>query len=61
MLRTTNAYNFGKTVATRYASDPNIVWHVIGDFRWSYNQAPARVSMPFTMALEGIQKGLPIG
>ena len=39
---TTNAYNFGKTVATRYAGYPNIVWHVMGDFRWSYNQGPAR-------------------
>ena len=26
---TTNAYNFGKAVATRYASYPNIVWHVM--------------------------------
>ncbi len=39
---TTNAYNFGKTVATRYAGSPNIVWHVMGDFRWSSNQGPAR-------------------
>jgi hypothetical protein len=38
----TNAYNFGKTLATRYAAYPNIVWHVMGDFRWSYNQDPAR-------------------
>jgi hypothetical protein len=38
---TTNAYNFGKTVATRYARYPNVVWHVMGDFRWSYNQEPA--------------------
>jgi hypothetical protein len=30
----TNAYNFGKTLATRYASSPNIVWHVMGDFSW---------------------------
>ena len=37
---TTNAYNFGKTVATRYAGYPNIVWHVMGDFGWSYNQGP---------------------
>jgi hypothetical protein len=29
---TTNAYNFGKAVATRYAGYPNIVWHVMGDF-----------------------------
>src|SRR5262249_44603629 len=34
---TTNAYNFGKALATRYAGYPNIVWHVMGDFRWSYN------------------------
>jgi hypothetical protein len=39
---TTNAYNFGKTLATRYAAYPNIVWHVMGDFRWSFNQDPAR-------------------
>jgi hypothetical protein len=37
----TNAYNFGRTVATRYAAYPNIVWHVMGDFPWSYNQGPA--------------------
>ncbi len=34
---TTNAYNFGKAVATRYAGYPNIIWHVMGDFRWSYH------------------------
>ena len=39
---TTDAYDFGKTVATRYAGYPNIVWHVMGDFRWSYNQGPGR-------------------
>jgi Protein of unknown function (DUF4038)/Putative collagen-binding domain of a collagenase len=39
---TTNAYNFGKSVATRYVGYPNIVWHVMGDFRWSYNQGPGR-------------------
>src|SRR5262245_2067826 len=38
---TTNAYNFGKTLATRYAGYPNIVWHVMGGFRWSYNQGLA--------------------
>jgi hypothetical protein len=38
---TTNAYNFGKAVATRYASYPNIVWHVMGDFKWRYNEGPA--------------------
>ena len=37
---TTNAYDFGKAVATRYAGYPNIVWHVMGDFGWSYNQGP---------------------
>ena len=36
----TNAYTFGKTVAKRYAAYPNIVWHVMGDFPWSYNQGP---------------------
>ena len=39
---TTNAYNFGKTVATRYAGYPNIVWHIMGDFTWLYNQRPSR-------------------
>ena len=34
---TTNAYNFGKAVATRYAGYPNIVWHVMGDFRCGSN------------------------
>src|SRR5262245_11313543 len=38
---TTNAYNFGKAVASRYASYPNIVWHVMGDFKWSYHEGPA--------------------
>src|SRR6185503_18268407 len=36
-----NAYNFGKAVALRYARYPNLVWHVMGDFKWSYNQGPA--------------------
>jgi hypothetical protein len=35
-----NAYNFGKTLATRYVGYPNIIWHVMGDFRWSHNQDP---------------------
>ncbi len=39
---TTDAYAFGRTLESRYARYPNIVWHVMGDFRWSYNQAPAR-------------------
>jgi hypothetical protein len=39
---TKNAYDFGKSMATRYAGYPNIVWHVMGDFRWTYNQAPGR-------------------
>jgi hypothetical protein len=47
---TTNAYNFGRTVATRYAGSPKIVWHVMGDFRWSYNNHPGGDSMPFIMA-----------
>ncbi|RXG86147.1 DUF4038 domain-containing protein [Bradyrhizobium zhanjiangense] len=38
---TTNAYDFGKAVATRYASYSNIVWHVMGDFKWRYNEGPA--------------------
>lgn len=39
---TANAYDFGKSLATRYAGSPNIVWHVMGDFRWSYGQGPAQ-------------------
>jgi uncharacterized protein DUF4038/collagenase-like protein with putative collagen-binding domain len=31
----TNSYNYGKTLAERYAQYPNIVWHVMGDFNWS--------------------------
>jgi len=31
----TNSYNYGKTLAERYAQYPNIVWHVMGDFPWS--------------------------
>ena len=38
----TDAYVFGKTLATRYAGYPNIVWHVMGDFGWSYTQAPGQ-------------------
>jgi hypothetical protein len=48
---TTNAHNFGKTLATRYAGYPNIVWHVMGDFRWSYNQGPA-------VALDAVFRGI---
>ena len=38
---TTNAYTFGKAVATRYARYPGMVWHVMGDFKWRYNEGPA--------------------
>jgi hypothetical protein len=38
---TANAYDFGKAVASRYASYSNIVWHVMGDFKWDYNEGPA--------------------
>jgi hypothetical protein len=31
----TNAYDYGKMLALRYAQHPNIVWHVEGDFEWS--------------------------
>ncbi|MBY0562243.1 MAG: glycoside hydrolase family 140 protein [Hyphomicrobium sp.] len=30
-----NAYDFGKTLALRYAQYPNVIWHVEGDFEWS--------------------------
>jgi len=33
----TNAYNYGKSLAVRYAQYPNIVWHVMGDFVWFPN------------------------
>jgi uncharacterized protein DUF4038/collagenase-like protein with putative collagen-binding domain len=48
---TTNAYNFGKAVATRYASYPNIVWHVMGDYEWRYNEGPA-------LALDAVFHGI---
>ena len=48
---TTNAYNFGKAVAARYASYSNIVWHVMGDFKWRYNEGPA-------LALDAIFHGI---
>lgn len=38
---TTSGYNFGKAVGARYASDSNIVWHVMGDYKWRYNEGPA--------------------
>ncbi len=34
---TTNAYNFGKAVGARYAGYSNIIWHVMGDYKWRYN------------------------
>jgi hypothetical protein len=37
----TNAYGFGKELATRYAGYSNIVWHVMGDYKWLYNEGPA--------------------
>jgi hypothetical protein len=37
----TNAYGFGKELATRYAGYSNIVWHVMGDYKWRYNEGPA--------------------
>jgi hypothetical protein len=48
---TTNAYAFGKAVATRYARYSNIVWHVMGDFKWRYNEGPA-------LALDAIFHGI---
>ncbi len=48
---TTNGYNFGKDVATRYSSYSNIVWHVMGDFKWRYNEEPA-------LALDSIFHGI---
>jgi hypothetical protein len=48
---TTNAYNFGKAVANRYASYSNIVWHVMGDFKWRYNEGPA-------LALDAVFHGI---
>jgi hypothetical protein len=37
----TNAYGFGRELATRYAGYSNIVWHVMGDYKWRYNEGPA--------------------
>jgi hypothetical protein len=37
---TTNAYNFGKAVGARYAGYSNIIWHVMGDFKWRANEGP---------------------
>jgi hypothetical protein len=48
---TTNGYNFGKAVASRYASYSNIVWHVMGDYKWRYNEGPG-------VALDGIFHGI---
>jgi hypothetical protein len=48
---TTNAYEFGKAVAARYASYSNIVWHVMGDYNWRYNEGPA-------LALDAIFHGI---
>jgi len=48
----TNAYNFGKAVATRYASYSNIVWHVMGDYKWRYDEGPA---LPLDALFHGIR------
>ncbi|MGO4684106.1 apiosidase-like domain-containing protein [Hyphomicrobium sp. 2TAF46] len=37
-----DAYNFGKTLALRYAQYPNIVWHVMGDFVWTASDPVGR-------------------
>jgi hypothetical protein len=48
---TSNAYNFGKAVGERYASYSNVVWHVMGDYKWRYNEGPA-------LALDAIFHGI---
>ena len=48
---TTNAYEFGKAVATRYASYSNIVWHVMGDYKWRYGEGPS-------LALDAVFHGI---
>jgi hypothetical protein len=47
----TNGYEFGKAVASRYASYSNIVWHVMGDYKWGYNEGPA-------LALDAVFHGI---
>jgi chitodextrinase len=38
---TTNAYNYGHNLATRYADYPNIVWHIGADSGWNYGENPS--------------------
>lgn len=38
---TEHGYEFGQAVASRYGSYSNIVWHVMGDYRWGYGEGPA--------------------
>jgi hypothetical protein len=48
---TTNGYEFGKAVASRYAGYSNIVWHVMGDFKWRYGEGPS-------LALDAVFHGI---
>jgi hypothetical protein len=47
-VTTTQAYNHGVNVATRYASYPNIVWHMGADDNFNYSSGlPARIDAMF--------------
>lgn len=46
-----NAYDFGKTLALRYAQYPNVIWHVEGDFEW-------RASDPIGRQVDAIFHGI---
>lgn len=46
-----NNYNYGKTLAARYAEYPNIIWHVMGDFIWASSD-------PIGQQVDSIFKGI---
>jgi hypothetical protein len=48
---TTNAYNYGREIATRYASYPNIVWHYGADSGVGYGQ-------PLSLVVDAVFHGI---
>jgi hypothetical protein len=50
----TNAYDYGKMLALRYAQYPNIVWHVEGDFEWSASDS---IGQQVDAVFHGIKDG----
>lgn len=49
-----NNYEYGKSLAQRYAQYPNIIWHVMGDFRWA---ASDPIGQQIDVMFRGIKDG----